>query len=67
MEKLDLSSWSRRRQYEFFSTCSQPFFSLTFELDVTALYDYVKPRGLSFYYALCYTTAAAMNRVPEFP
>ena len=66
MEKLDLSSWSRRRQYEFFSTCSQPFFSLTFELDVTALYDYVKPRGLSFYYALCYTTAAAMNRVPEF-
>jgi chloramphenicol O-acetyltransferase type A len=66
MEILDRDSWSRRRQYDFFESFSQPFFSLSFKLDVTELYDYVKPRGLSFYYALCYATAAAMNRVPEF-
>ena len=49
---FDFEAWPRRGIYEFFSGLSQPFYSVTFTLDVTKLYACVKRRGLSFYYAL---------------
>ena len=49
MDKIDYLSWPRREIFEFFSPMSDPFYSLTFSLDVTRLYDFVRPRGLSFY------------------
>lgn len=64
MEKLDFNTWERKELYGFFANMSNPFFSVTFNLDVTELYDYVKPRGLSFYYALVYLVTKATNSVP---
>lgn len=52
MRRIEYENWPRRELFEFFSALSQPFYSVTFRVDVTRLYDYVKPRGLSFYYAL---------------
>ncbi|MBP3539931.1 MAG: chloramphenicol acetyltransferase [Oscillospiraceae bacterium] len=63
---FDFDTWPRREIYEFFSRVSQPFYSVTFRVDVTRVYEYVKPRGLSFYYALTWLVTRAMNRVPEF-
>lgn len=63
MQTIDYEKWERRELYEFFSPMSNPFFSVTFNLDVTELYDYVKPRGLSFYYALTYLVTKAVNSV----
>ena len=45
---------------------SNPFYSVTFTLDVTNLYRYVKERELSFYYALVYLCTQAVNRVEAF-
>ena len=50
--EFDFEAWPRRGIYEFFRGLSQPFYSVTFTLDVTKLYACVKRRGLSFYYAL---------------
>ena len=36
----------------FFSGLSDPFYSVTVTVDVTALHTHTKRRGLSFYYAL---------------
>lgn len=66
MEKVDLASWERKEHFEFFSRVSQPFYSVTYTVDVTALYDHVKERGLSFYYAMIYLCTKAMNRVDAF-
>lgn len=66
MRFIDYESWSRREIFEFFSALSQPFYSLTFRLDVTRLYDYVKRRGLSFYYAMIYLCTQAINSVEAF-
>ncbi|MCL1828398.1 MAG: CatA-like O-acetyltransferase [Oscillospiraceae bacterium] len=66
MEIIDKSKWPRREHFEFFSPFSDPFFSLTFSLDVTKLYEYTKAKGLSFYYSLCWLTAKAMNGVEAF-
>lgn len=66
MTEIDYESWERRELFEFFSNVSQPFYSTTFNLDVTKLYDYTHSRGLSFYYALCYLATKAVNSVRNF-
>lgn len=66
MKAIDMASWPRRQHFEFFSKVSQPFYSLTFTLDVTALYDHAKARGLSFYYSLVYLCTKAINSVEAF-
>lgn len=66
MTRIDYENWPRREIFEFFSAISQPFYSVTFRVDVTRLYDYVKPRGLSFYYALIWLCTRAMNSVGAF-
>ena len=63
---IDMSAWPRREIYDFFSPISNPFYSVTFTLDVTNLYRYVKERELSFYYALVYLCTQAVNRVEAF-
>ena len=34
---FDIENWERREIYEFFSSVDQPFYSVTFRLDVTKL------------------------------
>ena len=63
---IDMNTWPRREIYDFFSPISNPFYSVTFTLDVTNLYRYVKERELSFYYALVYLCTQAVNRVEAF-
>ena len=41
MKKIDTERWERRELYDFFSGMSQPFYSVTFQVDVTELYQYV--------------------------
>ena len=66
MEIIDKDKWARAEQFRFFSPFSDPFFALTFSLDVTGLYDHVKAKGISFYYSLCWLTAKAMNGIEAF-
>ena len=58
--------WPRRDVYRFFSALDNPIFGVTFPLDVTRLYAYTKARGLSFYYALVYLCAEAINSEEAF-
>lgn len=66
MKKIDTERWERRELYDFFSGMSQPFYSVTFQVDVTELYQYVKQKGLSFYHALVWLCTKAANRVENF-
>lgn len=66
MEKVDMQLWERKEMFHFFSNMSQPFYSVTFTVDVTELYKYVKARGLSFYYALVYLCTEAVNETDAF-
>ena len=58
--------WERKELFDFFSGVSDPFYSVSFRLDVTRLYDVCKARGLSFYYALVYLSTKAINETPAF-
>ena len=37
MQKIDLAVWPRAELFRFFSAVSQPFYSVTFRVDVTML------------------------------
>lgn len=52
MQKIDLAVWPRAELFRFFSAVSQPFYSVTFRVDVTNLHAYARAHGVSFYYAL---------------
>lgn len=66
MEIVDLDHWPRKAQFDHFSSVSDPFYNITYTQDVTGLYRYVKSHGLSFYYALVYLVAKAVNEVEAF-
>ena len=66
MKVIDKETWPRRGHYEFFAPMSNPFYSLTFPVDVTTLKSYTKRNKLSFYYSLVYLVTKAMDQVEAF-
>lgn len=66
MDYFNYESWPRRAQFEFFSTLSDPFYSVSFELDVSRLYDFSKREDVSFYYSLTWLVTRALNSVDAF-
>lgn len=65
-QKIDLQTWPRAESFSFFSSLNQPFYSVCFRVDVTALHAYTKKNGLSFYYAMTYLVTKALNEVENF-
>ena len=66
MKPIDMSTYPRKDAFAFFSGASNPFYSVTFEQDVTKLYAYTHEKGLSFYHAMSYLVTKAMNQVQMF-
>lgn len=66
MKPIDMSTYPRKDAFAFFSGASNPFYSVTFEQDVTKLYAYAHEKGLSFYHAMSYLVTKAMNQVQMF-
>ena len=66
MKRIDMEQWPRRGHYNFFAPMSDPFYTLSFPVDVTALRTYCKAEGLSFYHALVYGVTKAMEAVEAF-
>lgn len=66
MREVSWSDWDRKEIFDFFSHLSNPFYSVTFAVDVTDLYRFTKENRLSFYYALVYLCTRAINHVEAF-
>ncbi|MBR5344833.1 MAG: chloramphenicol acetyltransferase [Clostridia bacterium] len=64
MHPIDLEKWPRRAIFEHFSRMSRPFYSLTFDVDVTRVRDFAKANQVSFYLTLTWLVTRACNRVP---
>ena len=66
MTVIDKSAWPRREIYDFFAPMSDPFYTLTFPVDVTALRARCKADGLPFYPAMVFAVTRAMEQVEAF-
>ena len=63
---IDRAAWPRREIYDFFAGMSDPFYTLTFPVDVTPLRAWCRRSGASFYMAMVYGVTKAMEQVDAF-
>ena len=66
MRKIEKSTWDRREIYDFFAGISNPFYMVSFTVDVTELKVFTKRHDCSFYYSLIYLCTQALNSVENF-
>jgi chloramphenicol O-acetyltransferase type A len=64
--ELDIIAWPRRATYEFFEDYEDPFFNLSANVDVTALYDFCKRNELSYALTVLFYSQLAANQIREF-
>ncbi|WP_224816529.1 chloramphenicol acetyltransferase [Hasllibacter sp. MH4015] len=62
---VDLATWPRAAQFQFFRTYTRPHFAVTSRIDVTDLMLRHKPAGTSPYRASLYAIGAGIHAVPE--
>jgi len=65
-KKIDFETWERKDLFNHFSHTSSPFWSLTYEEDVTEVYTFAKANRISFYGAMIWTVSRALNDVKAF-
>ena len=66
MRKIEKSTWDRREIYDFFSGVSDPFYMVSFTVDVTELKAFTKRHDCSFYYALIWLCCEALKSEENF-
>jgi chloramphenicol O-acetyltransferase type A len=66
MQKIDMSSWSRRRHFALFNGFDNPHFGLCANVDITAAHAALKERGLPFTPVMIYLLSRTANAIPEF-
>ena len=61
LNKIDIASWKRRAHFEFFSQFEEPYFGITWQVDMTLAKQHAKEQGVSlFIYYLHKSLEAAM-------
>jgi chloramphenicol O-acetyltransferase type A len=66
MRQIDLQTWPRRKHFEIFSAFDYPHINLCANVEITALYAFVKQHTLSSNITLVYLFARVANAIPEF-
>jgi chloramphenicol O-acetyltransferase type A len=64
-KKIDLTCYKRLGMYEAFKDRQMPCFSVTCNIDITNLMNYVKEKGYRFFLTMSYGITTALNHVPE--
>jgi len=63
---IDIENWPRRQSYELFRSFGFPYFSITTNVDVTALRVAAREKKTSFTIGLVYVLSTAANAIPAF-
>lgn len=64
---LDVETWSRRQQFEFFKGYVNPFFNICTNVDVTDLLDFIRAtKDISFFITCHFFSIKAANEVEPF-
>ncbi len=66
MREIDVATWPRRAQYELFSACAVPQYSVTFQIDVTGVKRFAHEHGVSSYLAMVYLVVQTMGEIENF-
>lgn len=61
MRFLDLDTWNRKEQYDFFRSFDNPYYNICVNVDVTRLLDHIKNHEMSFSLTSLYLSLKAAN------
>lgn len=61
MRYLDIETWNRKEQYDFFRNFDNPYYNICVNVDVTTLLNYIKKLNLSFSLTTLYLSLKAAN------
>ena len=61
-----VTQYNRQRTFDFFKEYQNPFYAMTFNLDITELYSFCKSNDYSVYTNLCYLFTLACNQQEAF-
>jgi len=61
-----VEDYYRRQHFDFFRAYEMPFYTITFNLDVTAVKEFAAVREYPIYLTQCYLFARGMSRVEDF-
>lgn len=65
MKTIELRTWPRASQFEFFRKLANPHFTISADVDATRLMDVEKPAGISVFNGALHAIMCAANAVPE--
>nr|WP_321231043.1 CatA-like O-acetyltransferase [uncultured Psychroserpens sp.] len=65
MEVINQNTWKRKQHYDHFSTLKDPYFAVTFPVDVSKAYDFAKAHNVSFFGKYLHDSMKAINEVDE--
>ena len=63
---IDMENYPRKAHFDYFRSLAYPYVGVTAHVDVTALADFCKARGVSFYLTFMHAAALAADSIPEF-
>jgi chloramphenicol O-acetyltransferase type A len=61
-----VEDYYRQEHFDFFRAYEMPFYSITFNLEITAVKAFAEERRFSVYLTQCFLFARAMSRVEDF-
>ena len=64
--EISIESWKRKDIFKLFKTYDDPYFNITFEVDVSNLYRQCRYKNYSFFLASLYMSTKAANAIDGF-
>lgn len=65
MKEINVKTWERKKQYEWFQNFSNPCYALDVRMDVTKLVNFKNAKKLSFFICMLYIVVKALNSFDE--
>lgn len=65
-KQIDLNNWPRRECYEHFINNAGCSYSITINMDISNLYNYLKENSIRIYPAFTWIVSKAVNQLNEF-
>ncbi len=65
MKKININTWERRKQYEWFITFSNACYDLDVKMDITKLVEHTKKNNQSFFINMLYIVVKGLNSIEE--
>ncbi|MDD3122753.1 MAG: chloramphenicol acetyltransferase [Candidatus Izemoplasmatales bacterium] len=65
MKKINIETWHRKSHFNYYKDFDMPHFSITANVDITKLYNFVKNSEKSFFATFLYYVMKTVNAIPE--